>query len=210
MPLADLATPMSIRVAATLGLADLTGTAGATAGQLATFTGHQPGRRPRRTGLRRPANNNHHRRPRLPTPIRKRLLDRPRHPPAPAPLIRRPNAMAIPSTANPNRRKPQLEPLHRNPRRRRRRRPRPHRDPPSPPRPPRTSPRPRPNNHQIRQGRPDRPSKRSDRQLLRPPPRRSRRLHPVRHPARLGRQPSPPDPDRLPPRRGTERHTCSC
>lgn len=43
MALADLATPMSIRVAATLGLADLAGTEGATADQLATDTGsHEP------------------------------------------------------------------------------------------------------------------------------------------------------------------------
>ncbi|MDN5916457.1 MAG: methyltransferase, partial [Pseudonocardia sp.] len=43
MDLADLATPMSIRVAATLGLADRAGTEGATADRLATDTGsHEP------------------------------------------------------------------------------------------------------------------------------------------------------------------------
>jgi len=39
MPLADLATPMAVRVAATLGLAEHAGTAGATAERLASLTG---------------------------------------------------------------------------------------------------------------------------------------------------------------------------
>ena len=43
MELADLATPMSIRVAATLGLADRAGVEGATADRLAADTGsHEP------------------------------------------------------------------------------------------------------------------------------------------------------------------------
>ncbi|WP_169812523.1 hypothetical protein [Nocardia acidivorans] len=39
LALADLATPMSIRVAATLGLAEYAGSAGATVGELAARTG---------------------------------------------------------------------------------------------------------------------------------------------------------------------------
>src|SRR5436309_12351082 len=40
--MADLATPMAIRVAATLGLAELAGSAGATAERLASDTGTAP------------------------------------------------------------------------------------------------------------------------------------------------------------------------